>query len=102
MRYARPSRLAYVISEASPDHPLVVYLMSLPDGRPRILDGTAAVIWVVAAQGEPDIPDVVASILSVPVEVVAPSTRDFLDYLVAEGLLAADAQTSVGTRDTNG
>lgn len=101
MSYARPPRLAYVISEASPDHPLVVYLMTLPDGRPRVLDGPAAIIWVVAAQGEPDVPDVVATILSAPVEEVAPSTRDFLDYLVAEGLLLADAQPDVGTGDTS-
>lgn len=84
-----PRRLAYVFPEPA-GGPLVVYLMHVPDGTPVVLRDSAALIWGVAADGEPDVVDAVAQLVGRPADEIAPDTRNYLADLVARGLLEED------------
>lgn len=88
MTFRVPPRVGYVVHEPSPGDPTAkVYLMHLPDGQPVVLAGSAALIWVVAAQGEQDVPATVAELLDEPLASVEETTRRYLVTLVAQGLL---------------
>ena len=88
MRYMVPPRVGHVVEEPDAQHPTPrVFLMQLPDGEPQLLSGTAALIWVLAAEGEDDVAQALADLLGEPVATVAQATRSYLDTLVAQGLL---------------
>lgn len=87
MTYRLPQRLAWVAPERQADGPPLVYLMLLPDGLPLRFEGTGALIWLLAADGEPDVVASVAEATGEPVETVGAATREYLEYLVREGLL---------------
>jgi len=83
-----PPRLGYVVNEPTGADPtLRVFLMHLPDGEPLALVGSAALIWALAADGEPDGPAALAELLSVPVDEIEDATRAYLDTLVVQALL---------------
>ena len=87
MTWTVPPGLAWVLDEPA-DVP-TLYLMHVPDGIPLVLTGTAALIWLFAAEGE----DVVAALTEViadPPPDLAETTYAYLDDLVADGLLVRE------------
>lgn len=86
MRYRVPSRLAHVVMPGERGD-LAVYLLKLPDGDPLALIGSAAAIWVVAADGASDVPAAVAAAVGRPTGDVDADVRGYLAYLLGEGLL---------------
>ena len=89
MSYGVPARLAYVISEDQQEGPPVVFVMPLPDGPPQALEGSAALIWIVAAEGEDDVPAAVAEAVARPIAEIGEEVRSYLDHLVDTGLLVS-------------
>lgn len=88
MTYAVPARMAHVLVEsedqgAGPD----LYLMRLPDGDPLRLDGTAALIWLAAAGGSPDVVTDVADAVGRPTNDIQVHVQDYLNLLMRDGLL---------------
>ena len=87
MRYAIPRTIAYVTDNELEPEDDRVYLVVLPDGRPVILDGSAAIIWRSAADGVADVPADVADLSGQDVEEIRPQVEGFLAEAVAHGLL---------------
>ncbi len=85
--YRIPNRVAHVVPDGEPDLPEALFLMQLPDGPPQVLHGPAAWIWLVAADGEPDVADAVAHLAGRPRQEVAADVEQFLADLVSRGLL---------------
>lgn len=95
MRYRIPARVGYVVHEPTLEQPTAtVYLLRLPDGQPLVLSGTAALIWVLAAEGEPNVPAALAELVGEALSTVESPTLSYLDNLVLQGLLteAPDAE----------
>lgn len=95
MRYSVPDRLGFVYGNEQTASSGAIYLMPLPDGVPVVLTGTAALIWETAVTAE-SLTDAreLADVLTAgrATEQIVSDTLDFLAQLVAEGLLAAEAQ----------
>jgi len=87
MAYRIPPRVAHVVPEGEPDPPDSVFVMALPDGVPVVLHGSAACIWLYAAQGEEDVAEVIADIAGLSRADVVVNVEGFLAELVARGLL---------------
>ena len=87
MSYGIPARLAYVVSDQTQDDVEEVYLMALPDGPPQVLEGSAALIWMIAAEGAEDVAEEVAQVVGRPVTEIAHEVRSYLSYLVETGFL---------------
>lgn len=83
--YAPPARIAFVVPEDVPT--AQVFLMSLPDGTPVLLTGAGATIWILAADGEPDVAAAVGEAVGMPRDSVADDVEKYLVELVAQGLL---------------
>lgn len=79
--------MGFVVVPPAPGEPAVVYLMQLPAGEPTALKGTAALIWVLASEGEGDVPGALAELMRLPLADVAGSVGDYLDHLVRDGWL---------------
>ncbi|MFW5469858.1 hypothetical protein ACOCJ4_07425 [Knoellia sp. CPCC 206435] len=84
--YSVPARLAFVIADDT-DAPRV-FLMSLPDGPPVVLDDAAAAIWILAASGERDVAAGVGRAVGKARHEVARDVANFLGHLVDEDLLS--------------
>jgi hypothetical protein len=82
-----PARVAHVVTDDESVTPGAVYLMTLPDGPPVVLRDSAALIWMVAADGEDDVVTVVADLVELPPEEVSADVERFLDELVDLGVL---------------
>jgi hypothetical protein len=54
-----------------------------------VLEGSAALIWTVAADGEEDVSGVVAEAFGQPAAEIADDVETYLTYLVDIGLLSA-------------
>jgi hypothetical protein len=65
-----------------------VYLMKVPDGRPVVLEGSAAAIWTLAVSGADPVSGI-ADLTGEAEEVVASHTLAFLADLIDRGLLLA-------------
>ncbi len=88
MTYRVPRRVAYVVEDpVESGATATVYLLRLPDGQPHALLDSAAVIWAVAAEGEPGVAAAVAELLGEPVEEIGAAVADYLGVLVAQGWL---------------
>lgn len=76
-----------------------LYLMTVPDGHPQILDGVGRLIWLLATAGE-DVVGETARRAGKPAAEIEPDVTRFLATLVAQGLLAVDAEpgTASGRR----
>ena len=85
--YRIPERLAHVVPDGEPDPPDNVFLMQLPDGTPQVLQNSAAWIWLLAAEGEPDVAAAVAPLVGRARQEVAADVEAFLADLVSRGLL---------------
>ena len=85
-RFFVPPRVAFVVPEADTTQ---AFLMALPDGPPFILTDTAAVIWVLAADGESDVAGAVGDVVGVPREAIDTEVEQYLEDLVSKGLLSA-------------
>ncbi|MFW5471862.1 PqqD family protein [Knoellia sp. CPCC 206450] len=83
--YSVPERVAHVERDA--DGLPQVFLMRLPDGPPVALEGTAALIWTFAAEGEADVATAVAKAVGLPREEIADDVEAYLVHLVETGLL---------------
>lgn len=89
--YRIPKGVAYVVPDGEPDPPGIVFLMQLPDGLPQVLQSSAAWIWLLAAEGEPDVADAVADLAGRARQEVAADVERFLAELVGRGLLEEGA-----------
>lgn len=87
MGYAIPDRLGWVVLPPDGEEKVAAYVMPLPDGDPRALHGTAALIWVLAADGDADVAAELAALLEVDVAEVREHVEEYLAELVASGLL---------------
>lgn len=87
MTWRRPTRVGFDIVPGTDTDPVTVYLLHLPDGEPQALRGSAALIWILAADGEPDVADALASLLGVARDDIAADVDAYLDVLVAQGWL---------------
>jgi hypothetical protein len=85
--YRPPEAVAHVVIGGDEVTPVSVYLMQLPDALPQVLRGSAAVIWIVASEGDPQVAAGVASLVGRTEEEVSVDVAAFLDELVAAGLL---------------
>ena len=85
--YRVPERVAHVVPDGEPDVPDTVFLMRLPDGTPQLLRDSAAWVWVLASDGERDVPAAVAQLLGVTKQEVAADVEVFIADLVGGGLL---------------
>ena len=61
--YRIPEQVAHVVPDGEPDLPDTVFLMQLPDGSPQALRNSAAWIWLLAAEGEPDVAAAIAPLV---------------------------------------
>ena len=84
--FTRPPRVAFVVPDLDE---LQVFLMHLPDGPPFVLKGSAALIWLAAADAEPDVAAAVAAAVGLPRGEVVAEVEGYLAELVAKGLLLA-------------
>jgi hypothetical protein len=96
MRYGIPARLAHVVVDDTQSDPATVFLMQLPDGPPLVLHDSAALIWLVAAEGSPNVSTRVAQAVGRPVEQVAAEVDGYVRDLVDRGLLEASETTTPG------
>lgn len=87
MTYQVPARVGYVVLPPEGTQGVRVYLMELPDGTPQQLSGVGALIWVLAWEGEHDVPGALAELVGRPRSDVAADTEAFLADLVARGML---------------
>lgn len=87
MKYRIPPRLAHVIVDTKPSDPPDVFLMDLPDGPPLVLRESAAMIWILAAEGGSDVPGLVAQGVGRTVREIGGEVSEYLADLVARGLL---------------
>lgn len=87
MSYRIPHRLGWVVVPPQGDEPVAAYVMPMPDGDPHALLGSAALIWTLAADGEPDVAASLAHLLDTPVGELRGHVEDYLGELVASGLL---------------
>lgn len=89
MRYCAPRGLAWVSHEAGEGAAISLYLMHLPDGIPLVLTGTAALIWLLAIDGE-DVPAALAEAVADPPPDLVETTNAYLEDLVVRGLLVRE------------
>lgn len=92
MTYRRPTRLARVTDppedeEGSDDASLRLFLRRVPGGQTVGLTESAALIWLLAVDGEEDVPQAVADVTGEPIERIRGDVVEFLDRLVRDGLL---------------
>jgi hypothetical protein len=87
LRYGIPTRLAHVVVDDTQSDPVTVFLMQLPDGPPLVLHDSAALIWLLAAEGSSDVPAAVAVAVGRPSEEVSGEVDDYLQDLLDRGLL---------------
>lgn len=91
-RYRIPPRLAYVVTEgqaAAAQGGLRVALFPVPDGIPVALTDTAALIWLIAAEGSDNIVHDVALGAAQSADDIRSDVVAFVEDLVSRGLLEA-------------
>lgn len=89
MSYGIPPGLAWVADHPVADVAPTLFLMHVPDGVPLVLTGTAALIWLFAAEGE-DVVEALTEVIADPPPDLAETTYAYLDDLVARGLLVRE------------
>ena len=77
MRYQVPHRLAWVVQDGDGQAQPRLVLMKLPNGEPLLLEGSAALIWLLAGDTE-DVPRALAELVGRPVAEIADDTDAFL------------------------
>lgn len=90
MRYRIAQDVAWLLAEEIGSPADEVYLMRLPDGRPLVLAGSSALIWIVAADGG-DLPGAIAEATGLPAERIAADVTGFVETLVREGYLIPES-----------
>lgn len=87
MRYRNPERVAAVVEPPGAEDETSVYLCRIPDGAPVRLRGLAALIWVLAADGEQDVTGALTELLGEPPQHIGDQVDEFLTDLVRAGWL---------------
>lgn len=87
MAHRVPPRVAHVVPDGEPDPPDSVFVMVLPDGDPVVLHGSAAWIWLLAAEGEEDVAGAIADLAGLARADVVVDVEHFIAELVGRGLL---------------
>jgi glycosyltransferase involved in cell wall biosynthesis len=86
--YRPPADVAWVTGQPGEDDVAPVHVARLPEGPINLLAGSAAVIWRAATSAAPGAwLDVVAAELGGSVDELRPQVEEFVDSLVASGLL---------------
>lgn len=86
MRYRVPERVAWVDAEDLGQGESL-YLVVVPGGLPVVLEGTARLIWHVAAGGGEVLPEV-AELVGKPAGEIERDVETFVGDMVRRGLLA--------------
>lgn len=86
MRFRVPASVGWVQGADVLPHDENIYLLAMPDGVPAVLEGNAATIWLLAAEGA-HVRQSVAEMVGDEVERLFPDIETFLADLVAQGLL---------------
>lgn len=89
--YRIPRSVAHVVPDGEPDLPNRVFLMQLPDGEPLVLQDSAAWIWLLAADGEDDVPSAISRVIGTEEANVRADVLSFLSELQRRGLLESGA-----------
>lgn len=89
-KYHVPRGVAHVVPDDEPDPPTKVFLMHLPDGPPVVLNDSAALIWLVAAEGEEDVAGAIGELVGRDAHEISADVTTFLRDLVAQGFLETD------------
>lgn len=90
MSYEVPEALAYCFASEADPADQRVFLVTLPDGHPVVLTGSAAVIWSVAASGVADVVAAVADDFKLEPVTIQADVEAFLADAVARGLLSVE------------
>lgn len=86
MSYAPAADLAFVVADEFDPTDDAIYLMSVPDGTPAILNGPGALIFLAAIEGEDPL-GVVMRITGLSSEAVAAGVSTFIDDLLERGFI---------------
>jgi len=86
-RFVRPERLAVARARDGS-----LFVMPLPDGPPRALNGSAEVIWEIAEAGSERLVQDVAEAFDVDVDAIAGDVEDTLRSFVELGILEEASQ----------
>lgn len=100
-RYRIPDLVAYDVIEEDAGTGPSVFLLLRPDGRPMVIQGMAAWLWILLAEGAVDLAGEVADATSAERATIAPEIDSWLQSLATDGLLELTdgaAQTSTDTR----
>lgn len=86
MQYAPASNLAWVVASDFDPTDDQVYAMLLPNGKPTIINGSGALVFLAVLEGLDPL-SAVADIVQLPPEQIAPDVQSFLDELLNCGFL---------------
>lgn len=77
--------MAHVVSDDGDDP--CVFVLSVPDGVPMALVGSAAVTWLCAVEGEGDLAETVGEVVGLDRELIDADVEAFVADLVNRGFL---------------
>lgn len=87
MSYEIPPDVAWVYGQDVIASDTAVYAMKVPDGSPVVLDSTAALIWLVVADGTSDPASTIADLTGEEPTAIGADVARYLDDLISRGLL---------------
>ena len=90
MKYRKPADIAFVLVDDSSDPPPTLFLYRLPDGPLLALEGTGALIWSLAIEGDVDIVRAAARLTSAVALDIERDVLDFVQTLLRQRLIEID------------
>ncbi len=90
MTYRVPDTVAYAFGSELDPADQRVFMVTLPDGHPVVLTGSAAIIWSAAASGVVDVVATVAGDFELEPAAIHADVEAFLVDAVTRGLLIVE------------